>query len=392
MIVACELSMTDGAHVPFNAGLLATVRAAFPQDELLFLGAAGHIREIKRQLGAPLADSISWREIAAPGAGLSYWRRFVGEMRILRPLFRLLRAHPGSRLLLTSSYPSTLLATKILERFETGDLKIQAVLHGGLSGVHGKRHRHPVRRFQEMRTALTLFRGSKVRYLVLEDAVRDYLLSGLPALADRVAVLEHPLAPNEAEDVFDDVTFPVRFGFLGLATEAKGFPVFSRLAAAMTAKHGAKTEFHAIGRLQADRLADDASMDALATKPGHERLSRGQFIERMRPLHFTVLPFEPGYYNMSASGTLLDAIAWKKPILARRIAVFEQLFCRFGDVGYLFSDEAELGAIVDEIVDRPDRSRYRQQVANLRRAEKARLPETLAMHYREICRDEAKAS
>jgi hypothetical protein len=49
MILLCELSFLSRAHVPFNAGLLATIRAAFPKEELSFYGATAHIARIIHQ-------------------------------------------------------------------------------------------------------------------------------------------------------------------------------------------------------------------------------------------------------------------------------------------------------------------------------------------------------
>jgi hypothetical protein len=46
MILLCELSFLSGAHVPFNAGFLTTIRSAFPNEDLAFFGAAIHIGRI----------------------------------------------------------------------------------------------------------------------------------------------------------------------------------------------------------------------------------------------------------------------------------------------------------------------------------------------------------
>ena len=69
MILVCEISFDDGAHVPFNAGLLATIRAAFPKEELSFFGAAAYMEELKKQAGQSLAGSIAWKEILSPTTG-----------------------------------------------------------------------------------------------------------------------------------------------------------------------------------------------------------------------------------------------------------------------------------------------------------------------------------
>ena len=103
------------------------------------------------------------------------------------------------------------------------------------------------------------------------------------------------------------------------------------------------------------------------------------------PLHFIVLPHEAGPYTLTASGVLLDAIAWGKPVICRRIPIFESMFRKHGDIGYLFDDDEDLIGVVEKIVEEADNARYRRQIDNLRDARKTRHPEALAEPYRGIC-------
>jgi hypothetical protein len=384
MICLCEPSFHDGAHVPFNAGLIATIRSAFPKDDISFYGAAGHTEELKKQIGQPIAASILWREILPPGPGTPYFRRFFRELNILRRLRKDLSQEAASRLVLTSAYPSTVLASKLSTFFQSRQVPTQIVLHG-LSGVAEKRYRRPILRCQDMRTALTLLGNKNIQYIVLEQSIRDTVVRNLPFLAARIEVLEHPISPNEgaaaAVDLSDD---SMRFGFLGLADMAKGFPTFLELANCVVARYGRRAEFHAIGRFP-QNWQPAKGMEVLATRPGRMRLTRSEFIRSIMPLHYIVLPHQPASYNLTASGVLLDAMAWEKPVIARKIPIFEAMFERHGDIGYLFNDDSELRAIVDQMLQTADKSRYQTQVQNLQSARKSRAPETLAQAYREMC-------
>jgi glycosyltransferase involved in cell wall biosynthesis len=262
---------------------------------------------------------------------------------------------------------------------------MQIVLHG-FSGVAEKRYRSPLLRYQDMRTALMLFNIKSVQYIVLEQSIRDTVVRILPFLAPRIDVLEHPISPNEvATETVDLTEEPTRFGFLGLADWSKGFPTFVELANRVVANYGRRAEFHAIGRLPETGSASPKGTEVLATRPGCIRLMRDEFIRSIMPLHFIVLPHQPASYRLTASGVLLDAMAWGKPVIARKIPIFEAMFQRHGDIGYLFSDDSELKIIVEQILQTPDKSRYRNQVLNLRSARKSRSPETLAETYRQIC-------
>lgn len=383
MILLCELSFGGYAHVPFNAGLLATIRAACPTEDLSFYGASAHIEELKKQVGQPLAGSIAWREILPPSPGTVYSQRFFLELSVLRRLLRTLPQAPTSRVVLTSAYPSTVLALKVARCFRSKHTPVQIVLHG-LSGVVGRRYRHPIRRFQDMKTALTLLGNNNIQYLVLEQSIRNTVLKNFPFLSGRIEALEHPMPPNEGASQAVDLSEPIRFGFLGLADKPKGFPLFVELANHVTAKYGRRVEFHVIGHLPKDGTPVNGT-EALATKPVGIQMTRADFIRGITPLHFIVLPHEAAPYALAASGVLLDAIAWEKPVIARKIPIFEAMFEKHGEIGYLFSDDSELRGIIEQILQTADQSRYRRQVLNLRSLRKSRAPETLAASYREMC-------
>jgi hypothetical protein len=382
MILVCEITFTHG-HVPFNAGLLATIQAAFPKEVLSFYGAAAHIEELKKQVGQPLVESILWKEILPVSSGRRYVERFFRELSLVRRLLRVMPHGLTSRLVLTSAYPSAVLALKVARWIEFKHLPVQIVLHG-LSGVIGKRYRHPIRRFQDMKTALTLLGNNNIQYIVLEQSICDVLAKSLPRLSSRIEALDHPIPPNEGTFQTAELFEPILFGFLGLADRTRGFPVFVNLSNEVSAKYGGRAEFHAIG--YCSKHGSVEGIDALATKPTDIPVPRNDFRLKVSALHFVVLPHEAGPYTLTASGVLLDAIAWEKPVIARKIPIFQTMFERHGDIGYLFSDDADLRRIVEQIVIAPDETRYHRQVLNIRSARKSRAPETLAAAYREICK------
>ena len=376
-----------GAHVPFNAGLLATIRAAFPKEELSFYGAAAHIEELKKQMGQPLASSIPWSEILPIPPRTCYSERFFPELRLIRRLFGILPSRPNFPSGTYVCFSLNCAGVESCAMFPIEEHPVQMVLHG-LSGVVGKRYRRPIRRFQDMKTALTLLGNNSIQYLVLEQSIRDRVLKNLPLLSGKIEALEHPISPNEGASQTVDLSEPIRFGFLGLAIKAKGFPLFVKLANEVTAKYGRRAEFHVIGHFPKDGTPVNGTM-ALATKPAGMQMTRADFIRGVTPLHFIILPHEEAPYTLAASGVLLDAIAWEKPVIARKIPIFEAIFEKHGDIGYLFSDDTELKSIVEQILQAADKSRYRRQVLNLRSLRKSRAPEALATAYREICKTNA---
>jgi glycosyltransferase involved in cell wall biosynthesis len=382
MMTLCELSFVDGTHVPFNAGLLATIDEAFPKEELVFYATATHIAELKQQVGERLSRSIVWRDIVPPTPGTAYLKRFSRELSIIRRVFKSLPREQTSRLILTSAYPSTILGLKIARWYGFRQIRVQIVLHG-MSGVVGKRYRRPIRRFQDTRTALTLLGNGGIQYVVLEESIRSTVLYNVPALRPHIRLLEHPICPHEGVAQITEFSWPIRFGFLGLALKSKGFPLFLDIAQAVRPRYAGHAEFHAIGRLPDGQSVK--GLEVLATRPASSQLSRAQFLSAVSELHFIVLPHDPEFYSLSASGVLLDAIAFQKPVIARRMPIFEAMFGKHGDIGYLFKDAVELQKVIEQILQETDRSRYRQQVLNLKNLRESRAPEALATAYRDLC-------
>ena len=65
-------------------------------------------------------------------------------------------------------------------------------------------------------------------------------------------------------------------------------------------------------------------MDHLTEIPNNERLSRAEYTDRIKRLHYVCL-FYDSYYDYCASGVLMDSIAWKKPIVASKMMLFETI-------------------------------------------------------------------
>jgi glycosyltransferase involved in cell wall biosynthesis len=115
---------------------------------------------------------------------------------------------------------------------------------------------------------------------------------------------------------------------------------------------------------------------------GYGDLNGLEFLARLGGLHYVLLPYRRGYYDLSASGGLIDALTWLKPVIATRVPLTEQYLGEYGDIGLLCEDAAGLGAAVDAVLAAPDAARYDRQVAALAAARETRAVEALATRYR----------
>jgi glycosyltransferase involved in cell wall biosynthesis len=381
MILVYEPVCWGLEHVPVNAGILETIRLAYPSEELTFCGEQSHLHQLRAQLSPDIATSISWKPMLLPPRHAQFLERIRSDLKLLSRLFKMLKKEPGL-LVLTAAAAATLMALKLLCCTMYRDQRVQIVLHGNVATLNGWRSRNPLRRIQDLRTALGFSGNRNLQYLLLEEPIRRAVAQHCPPLEKHFALLEHPIPANEEPKGIIEFGPPFRIGFIGLTTEEKGFPLFLQVAAVMSAKFPALVELHAIG--WSVEQWDSSEISSLATKPGTSRLSRSEFISQIEKLHFVCLPYQGPHYELSASGALLDAIAWEKPLICSRIPIIENLVSRFGDIGYFCADKREFCETIEGIILRADINKYRKQVSSLRAVRRSRTPQYLASTYRDL--------
>jgi len=336
-------------------------------------------------MGPALARKVIWSAVRIPERGAGYFERLRPEIEILKALYRRLPAVATNLIVFQTILPSTLLALKLTRRHLGAGIAVQAMLHGELSELVNQRSLRPLRRLEDVRTAIGVWGRRGIQYLVLEENIKAVLLRHMPFLSGRVEALEHPLCPNERACDTVPLEYPIRFGFLGMANEEKGFPEFVELAGKTVRKHPRLAAFHALGKYPGLPSSLPAA-EVLTVKPAETHRTRQDFIAGIQRLHFTVFPYKLSHYASSPSGTLLDALAWEKPLIAARIPLFENMFTRHGNIGYLFDSPTELEKIVERIISRePDANLYEQQVLNLRKARATRTAAAVAPSYRRAC-------
>jgi hypothetical protein len=385
-ILAFEMTWWGTVHAPGNGSTLQTVNAAFPGHPIHVFAEPAHVTELARNpvlSGSPEVRfhpvKVSQRFLGRPG--VVSLRRMARELVTIFRALRLVKRGQSCLILLLSATSTAVFAAAWLTAGRSGMVAVQVGLHGNIHDANAQPSRNPLLRALDTRAALARAFGGRVRPLVLESAIRDELAKRHPAAAARTDVLPLPINIAEFEELGTaaEPPPPLRVGFVGQATEAKGIGIFLSLARAMRARHGDRVAFHVIGRAQP---GTDVSIFApLEETPSEEHLPRAEFVRRIARLHYVLLPFRPGYYELAASGALIDAVTWLKPVLAMPVGFVEALFAEAGDIGHLCAGEDDLLGTLETLVTAPDPARYAAQVEALRRARAARLPDAVAPAY-----------
>lgn len=383
MILAFELTWAGRVHAPTNSATLLTASLAFAQEEIAVFAEETHLAHLK-------TEELSQRRVNFhPVRPFSLHRGktgIVSPLRFAREFAVMARALKGAGrepclMLLLSATPTAIFAASWLARLRRYPTAVHIVLHGNANEIDRMRSRNPLLRRFDLMSALQFAPRLDVRYIVLEEAIAKELKRKVPAVEPFVDVLPSPAGESAAAAPLK-LGKPIRIGFVGLATEAKGVSIFLRIAQKYRPKYGPDIEFHHIGPVPEG--SDPARFCGLDSPPSTGSLPREEFAERLSRLHYVMLPYLPQYYNLSASGSLIDAVVWRKPIIASRLPLFTEFFSEFGELGFLCDGETEMGNAINSIMERLDQTRYEAQAERLAAIAHTRSPEKLAERYRAL--------
>lgn len=370
-VVICEPLCLGAEHAPFNSALVQIVQCAYPDATIHIVADGSHLTQLGLRSDGKLMLHGK-RLLRRNQFGL---RRFIADFKLMHFCSRL--AGQEGVVLLSTAICSMLFAAKLHNL--RGAARIQGVLHGYLNEAFGWRSRNPLRRIFDLRSALC-WRHTAIQYIVLERAIEQKLKQELPRLACCVQLLPHPV-PQEVPGEAPPLSLPLKIGFLGLATPAKGYPEFVRIAERVKQHCGERIEFHAIGRLP-DGAAHPSS-EALSSLP-RKRMPREEYSAGVAALHYVCLPFSGTHYAFAASGVLLDAVAFKKPLLALDAPIVAGLLKEFPEAGVIFTSPDDLANWLIEQCEHPDNAFYESGVLSMANAAYARKPDRLAEIYRKL--------
>ena len=370
-------------HVSYNAALLKTIRLAFPNESISFYGEDAHLGLVRKQGDKEFAASIAWRKMVLPPRQSGFYGRLRSDFRNVKFLLNELNENPRQDILVITGNASILWALKHYVRTIHKDKKIQTIIHGDFSTLHRIPRRGLLNPFYypgSLKIALKRTGYESLQHIVLEKAVRDAIVENMPFLRDNVFVLELPVPIDDHRIEITDSTPPFHFGFLGRATEQKGFSTYLAVASEILQRFPGKAKFHLVGRISdRQKRTIRSKLGFLDETPGMERMSRNEYLKRLMKLHFVCL-FYNQYYRDCASGVFLDSIASGKPIIATKLPIFTNIQKRFGDIGYLCLSN-EITETISHIIQTNDTDRYKRQVFNIEQVKASRTPEALAPKY-----------
>ena len=386
VIVVAEPICRGGEHAVLNAGLLATVRIAYPQAKVWFLADQGHLDAVRAVLRAELVDGVQVLAVTLPPKAL----QGVGR---IGPMFRLCKrilgtvADSSSTLAIFSAVDEvSLLSIEVLLRFVFRRMRVLSIPHSVLQRIRSRPPRLPWNRLLWFRTVLKCCRCRRMTIVVPGESIRQATAAELPGLGRRLCGLELAYFFHDADTAAKPNDKVIRFGFLGVGTRRKGIDIFCQLATRVLdrpAGGGGRTEFHVVGPIE-DSIVRSA-LDARIHAPSPDQfVPADQVAAHTKLLTYAVFPYRPEQYTFVASAAFLDAMLSVKPIIALSNPYFEYYERRMGKIGYLCQDAAEMEERICGIAATFPEQDYLAQCQNIEAGRTIFTPNALAPTLRNI--------
>jgi len=228
--------------------------------------------------------------------------------------------HDADVIILSSLTASTLNAVRLCGLRPSQ--KLLLVLHGNLNDLGAWRSRNPLRKALDFEAALRRSLRPSTRVIALEEHIVSAAKTHAPFLADYMRHLPHPRLREEESPLMNRRRTPIKIGFAGLCTIAKGYRQFLDFAALLDERLPGKFECHAIGFLHKETWALDARH--LARPPAETPLSRDDFLVSMQDMDLLFFWPHGDYYRHASSGVFYDALNKGLPLLTSSEAVSQQ--------------------------------------------------------------------
>lgn len=377
MIHIVELYRTDAEHLSFNVSMVRAVKSIYPASVVMFYGEPELVRNTRTELAG--LEGIEFCSIDIAHRRANKWARIPTDISLFLWLRR--RVAVDDKCLFLSVSPALFLGMAVFQF----TAKALCVIHANLAISIGQpRYNFIDRWFRER--ALIKNVPSISRCCVLERGVRDAAIARMPELSGCLNVIPHPVPEDvplfRSRELGSGVSLNI--GLCGLLTPQKGLAQMIMLAELFETR---AVNFHLHGRLHQQLQNNDAgTYKAFATKPCVERIKRQEFVERMASLDLGAFFFTGSYYELTASGVLLDYMALGLPLFGYKNATIKAIEDEFGAIGW-FCEVGGEAALLERLLDGEWRAGYQVRHDNLLEAAKQRSVENTGLTIKKLFDD-----
>ena len=190
-----------------------------------------------------------------------------------------------------------------------------------------------------------LFKRNEAILLVLGESIKSNLCDIFPAISSNIYSICHPYFMDDC--IINKKQRVLTIGTVGVMTKEKGLDSLLILSEKLSnpIKEG-KLIIKAIGKVETVDVSIYRNIKWIGNK---NLLPRDIFEEAIQSLDYILYLYPSDSYKLTASGAIMDAVKFGKPILALHNDYFDYLLKNVC-IGYVVNDIYELITIINQLL------------------------------------------
>lgn len=190
-----------------------------------------------------------------------------------------------------------------------------------------------------------LLHNNRASILLLGESIKKNLLTIFPRISEQIITINHPYFINSNSiNIKNTKTFPIKIGTVGVMTRSKFCNLISLSKLLYNEIFENKIEIYNIGKVSGVDLSLYPMIKWIGS---HDLMSRQDYEKHINNLDYILYLYPIDSYKLTASGSIIDAIKLRKPIIALKNDYFISLI-----------KNENIGFICDSINDIVDKIRF----------------------------------
>lgn len=389
MIIA-EFMQDNSVHLSCDSGMASIITYKYPDEPIHLFYGEGHFNAIKNELTKHNIDTsrLVFHKIKPVARIIRDYEAFSSQLAAIKEVFSFAKANNENKILFTYT---TMYSAFILKFFclMNPKIKVQSVIHAELEKIDMKEYLSNTRlnKFQVylyvtlfgIQNPLKLPTPSNLKYIVYGQSIKENALKMIPSLKDKLISIPHPYLWDSIQNE-TNVDNKIGLGIIGRCHAFKTIPILKKLCEDLKSRSDKNFELLFSGYIDDEQFYDYLNSLDFVYKDGLSRTRtpdevRNKIINKMTYALFT---YNLGSYKYTASGAVMDALNFEKPIIALSNDYIKSYFDKYGNIGYLCNSYEELLEKVSSVINNFPKEEYELQKTNLKKIKQTDSIENLA--------------
>lgn len=340
-------------HVIFNASVTSIIAGIHSDKEVFFIAESIHTKVIENKneqianlryepyLESPLPDGKLKKVIP-------WIRKKIGDLIFIKKTYE--KKLPDAYSIFFTCLSTTSL---LYAGYKARHLKVPVYffMHGELEFVFTNKISFVNKLKGTIYKVFLKSLGSTSKVIVLSNIIKNDLIKSSYLPAEKIITIEHPIIPvNYCDKPLNNNK--IIFGHIGIAMKKKSSEHFFELAAKnLKSIADTQAEFQLIGKIE-HGLSLQNNTGVVIVSENNSLITQQEYEQYIANIDYAIFTFNEENYVYRVSGSVMDAIAFAKPIVALKQSYFNYLFETAGNIGFLCNDTAELDILVKRLISK----------------------------------------